>query len=223
MTDPRPESRIWRRRARQVRTLLVSLARRAVLAVVPHAVRLSEWAYRYEVMVPASGAQGIAAAMPNFLYRNMLVESGRATFVNANFLLSPGDFGATLGGAWADVDGDGAMDWFVPNRGTPSRLYRNRGPAGHYLRVHVVGDPLRDAVGTWVRIRVGNQAQVRHVHVLDGYLSQSQMDPHFGVGAADTVDEVWVRWPGQTRWELRCTGLAANRAVTITQGRAGCR
>lgn len=200
---------------------VVGMARWIVLAVVPNAVRLSEWVYRYEMTIPAIGAEGIAAAMPNFLYRNLLVETGKATFVNANDLLNPPDFGSTLGSAWADFDGDGDLDWFVPNRGTPNRLYRNDGPVGNYLRVHLVGRPLRAAVGTWVKIKVAGAWQYRHVHVLDGFLSQSQLDPHFGLGAATTVDEVWVRWPGTTTWVRACEHVPADRLITVRQG-GGC-
>jgi hypothetical protein len=202
--------------ARQMRILLVSGARR----VLPASPRLYDWLYRYEAMIPAVGTAGRAAAMPNFLYKNLLVETGSARFVNVINQVGAGDVGATRGSAWADFDNDGDLDWFVPNRGTPNRLFRNDGPVGHYLRVHLVGARLRDAVGAWVKIRAGGREQVRHVHVLDGYLSQSQMDPHFGLGTADRVDEVWVRWAGTTQWLLACSGVPANKMVTIPQGGA---
>ena len=101
-------------------------------------------------------------------------------------------------------------------------MFQNNGPVGNYLRVHVVGSKLRDAVGARVKIKVGKGWQVRHVHVLDGYASQSQMDPHFGLGSATIVDELWVRWPGLTTWERLCTGVSANRKVTVIQGRPEC-
>lgn len=61
-----------------------------------------------------------------------------------------------------------------------------------------------------------------HVHVLDGYLSQSQIDPHFGLGKAEVVDELWMRWPNTTTWVRMCGGIPANRKVVVTE-RAGCR
>ncbi len=192
----------------------------AALLSVPRKMitpRMAALLQRFEAMVPASGGVGIAAAMPNYLYRNLLVETGRATFVDVTHQTGVADMGPTMGSAWADFDNDGDLDWFVPNRGTPSRLFRNDGPVGNYLRVHLVGSVLRDAVGAQVKIRAGERWQLRHVHVLDGYLSQSQMDPHFGLGRDRVVDEVLVRWPGTSRWGRVCTGVPANRKVTITQ------
>ena len=202
--------------ARQVIVVIITVPRR----FIPPG--LAAWAYRYEAMIPHIGTVGPAGAMPNYLYKNQLVETRKATFVNVIDALGAGDFGATRGSAWADMDNDGDLDWFVPNKATPSRLFRNNGPVGNYLRVHLVGDPLRDAVGAWVKINAGGTLQYRHVHVLDGYLSQSQLDPHFGLGSAQTVDEVWVRWPGTTTWVLACKAVPADRTVTVAEG-AGCR
>lgn len=202
---------------------LVTALRRAVSAALPHSAHLSAWASRNEMMIPPVGSSGFAAAMPNFLYRNQLVETGRPTFVDVTHQVGVADLGATRGSAWADVDNDGDLDWFVPNLKGPNRLFRNDGPVGHHLRVHLVGARLRDAVGAAVKIRVGDRFQYRHVHVLDGYLSQSQMDPHFGLGLARQVDAVWVRWPGSTQWVLACSAVAADRAITIREGAPGCR
>lgn len=205
------------RSARRVATFVTSKLMRMIPA------RWVAWLYRYEVMIPASGALGRPAAMPNLLYQNQLVETGKASFVEMSAKVRVATFGASRGSAWADFDNDGDLDWFIPGRATPNRLFRNNGPVGNYLRVHLVGDPLRDAVGAWVRIKVGHPAatQVRHVHVLDGYLSQSQMDPHFGLGAAQVVEEIQVRWSGQTIWTAACSNVPANLVVTIVQG-VGC-
>ncbi len=203
--------------AKRLVTALVSIPRRFMSPA------LAAWLYRFEAMVPASGGVGVAAAMPNFLYQNLLVETCRAKFVDVTARMGAADMGSTQGSAWADVDNDGDLDWFVPNRGTRNRLFRNDGPVGNYLRVHVIGRRLQDAVGAWVKIKVGTKQQIRAVHVLDGYLSQSQMDPHFGLGSSHNVDELWIRWPGTNHWILVCRNVAANRVVTIAEGVAGCR
>jgi len=194
---------------------LISFAVAILRRIVP--ARVTAWAYRYEIMIPASGATGLAAAMPVLLYQNQLVETGKATFVNVTTKMGITHLVSARGSAWADVDNDGALDWFITGRRTPKRLYHNNGPVGNYLRVHLVGNGLRDAVGAWVKIQTGDRFQVRHVHVLDGHLAQSQMDPHFGLGKADQVEEVRVRWPGTTSWVLACRGVPANRTATITQ------
>jgi hypothetical protein len=180
------------------------------------------WAYRYEMMIPASGSSGPASAMPNLLYQNMLVETGAPTFMNVTDRMGVMSVGAVRASVWADIDNDGDLDWFLPGRGTPNRLFRNNGPTGNHLRAHLIGARIKTALGAWVKIRVGKAIQVRHLRVLDGYLAQSQIDPHFGVGTATRVDEIWVRWPGTTRWILMCTSVPANVKVTIIE-RNGCR
>lgn len=213
-----PELRRVRGNARKVITLIVNGLRR----IVPS--RLVAWAYRYEVMIPASGALGRPAAMPNMLYQNQLIETGTARFVNVTAREGVSNLGASRGSAWADFDNDGDLDWFISGRSTANRLFRNNGPVGNYLRVHLVGDRLKDAVGAWVRIRAESgraSSQIRHVHVHEGYLSQSQMDPHFGLGATQTVEEIQVRWPGTMTWVTVCTAVPANRTVTIIESR-GC-
>lgn len=199
---------------RLIRTI-VAFPRRLIPA------NISAWLYRYEAMIPASGQSGPEAAMPKLLYRNQLVETGKATFVEVTYDAGVGDVGASRGSLWADIDNDGDLDWFVPSRRMPNRLYRNNGPVGNYLRVHLVGGRQRQAIGAWVKIRAGNLQQIRHVHVLDGYLSQSQIDPHFGLGQAALVDELSVRWPNTTRWVRLCERIPANRKVVVTEN-VGC-
>ncbi len=203
-------------RVRRVVNIMVAALRR------PIPTRWMAWLYRYEAMIPASGNTGLAAAMPALLYRNMHQETGKLTFVEVSHKVGIEHVGAVRGSAWADIDNDGALDWFITGRATPKRLFRNNGPVGHYLRVRVLGAPLKAAIGTWVKVRADGEEQLRHIHVLEGYLSQSQMDPHFGLGSAERVDEILVRWPWTTVWVSACRDVPVNRTVTITQG-GGCR
>ena len=55
---------------------------------------------------------------------------------------------------------------------------------------------LRDAIGAWVKVRVGNQTLSRQVMAARSYLSQSELPVTFGLGPASRVDEVTITWPG---------------------------
>ncbi len=202
-------------RADQFIGLIVKYPRQLIPA------RLATWLYRYEAMIPAAGQSGPEAAMPKLLYRNQLVETGKATFVDVSYSLGIANVSASRASLWADMDNDGDLDWFVPGRRTANRLFRNDGPVGRHLRVHLVGARHRQAIGAGVRIRVGGRQQLRHVHIMDGYLSQSQLDPHFGLGQATTVEEIAVRWPGTTTWVTACRNVPAGRTVTVREG-GGC-
>jgi hypothetical protein len=48
-----------------------------------------------------------------------------------------------------------------------------------------------------------------------GYLSGSSLRQHFGLGDADTVDEVEISWPSGLRSRLR--SLSANRAYHVVE------
>ena len=67
----------------------------------------------------------------------------------------------------------------------------------HWLRLKLVGTKSnRDAIGAWVKVRVGNQTLSRQVMAARSYLSQSELPVTFGLGSASRVDEVTITWPG---------------------------
>jgi hypothetical protein len=99
--------------------------------------------------------------------------------------------------AWGDVDGDGALDLLVTTIAGQARLLRNVAPhRGHWLLVQAV-DPSwkRDAYGAEVRVRAGERRWVRLINPADSYLCSSDPRAHFGLGAAQRVDEIEVLWP----------------------------
>jgi len=102
------------------------------------------------------------------------------------------------GSAFADVDGDGDLDVVMTQIGGPPLLLRNDQRLNHHwLRLKLVGTKSnRDAIGAWVRVRIGSQTLARQVMPTKSYLSQSQLPVTFGLGTASRVDEVIVTWPG---------------------------
>jgi hypothetical protein len=102
--------------------------------------------------------------------------------------------------AVADYDQDGDLDLLVTENDGPPALLQNRvmqsAPA-HWLRVVLRsrGKNTR-AIGALVSLRAGGGTQVRMVRTGSSYLSQGDVFPTFGLGAATKVDELRVRWPG---------------------------
>ncbi|MEE8156083.1 MAG: ASPIC/UnbV domain-containing protein, partial [Phycisphaerales bacterium] len=93
--------------------------------------------------------------------------------------------------------------------------FRNDAPKqGHWLIVRAVDPALRrDAYGARVVVTVGGRRIHRTVN--PGYSFASSCDPraHFGLGSADRVEEIVIRWPdGLTE---RFDGVSADRAVTL--------
>ena len=118
----------------------------------------------------------------------------------------------------ADFDDDGAMDVLITVIDGPPVLLRGRPPAGqHWVRFVVQGAPPRaHAHGARVTVRTGERSWVRPVYAPAGYLTQNDPRLHVGLGTAETVDLVEVRWPsGRTE---SYGPLPADRTHRLVEG-----
>ena len=102
------------------------------------------------------------------------------------------------GAAFGDFDNDGDVDLLVVNLNDSPRLLRNDGGSklNHWLSVIAkLPNGKSDAVGALVTATTGSLKQIQHVGLAQGYMSQSDPRPHFGLGKAKQADSVEVRWP----------------------------
>jgi hypothetical protein len=128
---------------------------------------------------------------------------------------------AGRGAAFGDYDEDGDVDIIVNQLDGPPLLLRNEGgsKAGHWISLKLTGTKSnRNAVGAKVLLKAGGLTQVDEIHSSDSYLSHSDWRLHFGLGAAATVDEIVIRWPGGTTETLK--NIPANRVLKITEGKS---
>lgn len=103
------------------------------------------------------------------------------------------------GVAAGDLDGDGKVDLVVVHRGAPAALLRNETPGGHAIEIDVRGAVGQGTpIGAVVTVETAGRVQVRPLTSGTGYLSQHGSRLHFGLGAADSVDRIEVRWPDGT-------------------------
>ncbi len=108
---------------------------------------------------------------------------------------------AGRGLAIGDLNNDGAMDIVISNLDAQPTIIRNPGGPGHWILLKLTGTVSnRDAVGARVSVKAGGLTQIREVKSGGSYQSHSDFRVHFGLGAADIVDELTVRWPtGKTQ------------------------
>jgi hypothetical protein len=121
------------------------------------------------------------------------------------------------GSAFADIDGDGDLDVVLTQIKGPPLLLRNDQRLGHHwLRLKLVGGKSnRDAIGAWVKVRVGDRTLSQQVMPTKGYLSQSELVLTFGLGKATKVESIEVRWPGGGIQKI--TELPTDRVNVIRQ------
>ncbi len=117
-----------------------------------------------------------------------------------------------------DFDNDGRPDVIVLNSRTKPTAIRNEtSNDAHWIELVLVGIHCnRDAVGSQVLITTAARTQLLEVHSGRGYQSHFGSRLHFGLGPAETVERLEVRWHGQAVQVI--DGLAANQLYLIREG-----
>lgn len=103
------------------------------------------------------------------------------------------------GMALVDWDGDGDQDVWITQRNAPRlRFLRNDNHSkGNAIRIKL-NDPTgnRSAIGARVTLTDSKGGkQIRTLRAGEGYLSQSSLSLHFGIGQADHAKSIQIRWP----------------------------
>ena len=104
---------------------------------------------------------------------------------------------SSRGAAFGDYDEDGDIDILVVNLDDRPTLLRNDTVSGNrWITIGLVATKSnRAAIGARVRVTAGGRTQVAEVRSGGSYLSQNDRRAHFGLGAAERVDQVEIRWP----------------------------
>lgn len=139
----------------------------------------------------------LAGNEPNHAYWN-----ARGQFVDVSAALGLDHVDDGRSAVSIDLDGDGRLDLVTKNRTAPLlRVLRNTHPSpGHFISIELVGlAPNTEGIGAKVRVRAGGHTHMRSVHAGEGYLATPSKRLHFGLGAAQSIEEVEVRWPNGTR------------------------
>ena len=123
------------------------------------------------------------------------------------------------GSAFADIDNDGDLDVVLTQVSGPPLLLRNDLPRGHHwLRLKLTGTKSnRDAIGAWIKVRVGGRTLSRQVMPTRSYLSQSELPVTIGLGDATKVDSVEITWPGGAVQKIAPPPLERLTAITETK------
>jgi enediyne biosynthesis protein E4 len=154
---------------------------------------------------------------PRIVYRNM----GNGQFKDVSAVMGPGisEHFSSRGAAFGDYDNDGDVDVLILNMNDlPSLLRNDGGNKQNWIKIKLIGTKCnRTAIGARVRVVSGEHVQMDEVHSGSSVMSQGDLRLHFGLGKAETVDALEVKWPTTGKLE-RFPQVKANQILTIREG-----
>ncbi len=111
------------------------------------------------------------------------------------------------------------MDVLILNMNDPPSLLKNiGGNKQNWIKLKLIGTNCnRTAIGARAYVVTGKHRQMDEVHSGGSVMSQSDLRLHFGIGQAQKVDLIEVKWP--TTWKIeRFSNIDANQILTIKEG-----
>ncbi len=161
---------------------------------------------------------GTSWAERPLLFRNLLGQTFEPVpAVEGTALATPM---TSRGMAFGDLFNDGRVDAVINNMDAAPALLRNVDEdKNHWIEFLLVGGPKspRDAVGATLYVTAGGLKQRGDVYSGGSFESTSDMRPHFGLGAATSVDAVEVHWPSGAVEQFSVPGV--DRIETLAEGK----
>ncbi|HET9279449.1 MAG TPA: FG-GAP-like repeat-containing protein, partial [Flavitalea sp.] len=133
--------------------------------------------------------------IPNYAFRN----TGNIQFKNVtdDWGLSTTSF--SNGAAYADLDGDGDLDYVINNINDVAFVYKNnlkKSPDNNFINIKFEGSKANiNGIGAVAKIYHQDKMQTFDNTPYRGYLSCVNSDLHFGLGKIDRVDSLIIQWP----------------------------
>ena len=156
------------------------------------------------------------------LYRNL--RTGR--FEDVSMQAGPGISVpvASRGCAFGDFDNDGDMDFVVnPVNDFPQLLRCDLAPGNNWIKVRTIGTKSNRS-GIGARLRCVTQvagetkphSQIDEVRSGGSYFSQNDLRVHFGLGKADKVQLLEIRWPSGQVDSIK--DIKPNQLIFVKEG-----
>jgi enediyne biosynthesis protein E4 len=145
------------------------------------------------------------------LYR----QEGPFVFSDATASAGLAELPPTSQAAWADFNNDGHLELVAGGK-----LFVHQGTVNHWLKVRLEGDGRivdRSAIGTRVRVPLGDQTLTRQVEAGTGEGNQNDLTLHFGLGSHATPVSLQIFWPNASRQVV--SDVSPDRTISIRFGK----
>jgi enediyne biosynthesis protein E4 len=125
------------------------------------------------------------------------------------------------GMALGDLFNDGHQDALVNNMNEKPSLYYNTASVGNWISLQLIGvKSNRAALGAVVTLAQDGEGErdkhEKEVRSGDGYISQSDLRLHFGLGKSSRAEKIVIRWPSGLVETL--SDLPANQYYVVREG-----
>jgi len=116
-----------------------------------------------------------------------------------------------------DIDNDGRLDIVQTNANQSPIVYHNVSEnVGNWVELKLIGTKSnRDGIGARVQLQAGGLTQIRELDGGNGYASESTRRIHFGIGSANKIDSLSIRWPSGLVEQL---SVPINVVVSVQEG-----
>jgi len=160
-------------------------------------------------------ALGTSFREPKVAYYNLRDGSFANITGEAGSVLS--ELHSGRGMALGDLFNDGHQEAVVNNMNERASLYYNTSPVGNWISLQLIGvKSNRAALGAAVTLQQGNDKNEKEVRSGDGYISQSDLRLHFGLGKSSKAEKIVIRWPSGLIETL--ADLPANQYYVVREG-----
>ena len=122
--------------------------------------------------------------------------------------------------AVGDFDNDGKVDFLVNNQNGQAQLFHNVGVSkNNWVSFKTIGTKSnRDGIHAKITIRYGPQVQTGVVRSGSSYMSVSDRQVYFGLGKAEIIDSVEIRWPSGKIDTMKNLAVDNRYQATETKG-----
>jgi len=155
--------------------------------------------------------------IPDYAFKN----TGGILFENTTDKWGLNRSSFSNGGAYADLDNDGDLDFVVNNINEEAFIYENTANnnkqqgSGHTLSIKLAGEGLnKNGIGARLHIYYEGKQQYYEQQPCRGYLSTVDDRAHFGLGSVSIIDSIKVQWPDGKSQLL--TNVKADQLITIS-------